>query len=243
MIPVNSDPFSDCKQPIVIAIAIDDEPIALEVIRAHADKVPFVDLKETFTNAFQALDYLQHHEVDLLFLDIKMPDISGMDFARSLSAKPMVIFTTAYSEHAVQSFELDALDYLLKPFSLTRFLKACNKAQELLLLRYPDRQPDCLFLKSGYEMIKVSLRDVLYVESAGNYMNFVTSDARIMTRMSIAEALEMLPREKFVQVHRSFIVARDKIDRMDRQQVWIAAVSIPIGASYGDRLGLPVKGS
>src|SRR5918998_5254214 len=117
------------------AIAIDDEPIALDIIRSHASKVPFLDLKAEFTDAFQALEYLQRESVDLLFLDIKMPDISGIDFFNSLSKKPLVIFTTAYTEHAVTSFELDAVDYLLKPFSLARFVKACNKALELWQLR------------------------------------------------------------------------------------------------------------
>jgi len=112
------------------AIAIDDEPIALEIIKAHAAKVPFLTLKATFTDAFQALEYLQKESIDLIFLDIKMPDISGIEFFNSLSKKPLLIFTTAYTEHAVTSFEMDAVDYLLKPFSLARFIKGCNKAFE-----------------------------------------------------------------------------------------------------------------
>src|SRR5690606_10177955 len=114
---------------MITAIAIDDEPIALDIVTSHAAKVPFLVLQATYTNAFEAMDYLQHHPVDLLFLDIKMPDISGIEFFRSLRKKPMVIFTTGYSEHAVTGFELDAIDYLLKPFSLERFLTACNRAQ------------------------------------------------------------------------------------------------------------------
>jgi len=117
------------------AIAVDDEPMALEVVRSHASKVPFLELKAEFTDAFQALEYLQKENIDLIFLDIKMPDISGIEFFNSLSKKPLLIFTTAYSEHAVTSFEMDAIDYLLKPFSLARFLKACNKAFELYNLR------------------------------------------------------------------------------------------------------------
>src|SRR4028119_1149562 len=117
------------------AIAIDDEPIALDIIKSHASKVPFLDLTATFTDAFKAIDYLQKETVDLLFLDIKMPDISGIDFFNSLPKKPLVIFTTAYTEHAVTSFEMDAVDYLLKPFSLARFIKGCNKAFELYNFR------------------------------------------------------------------------------------------------------------
>ena len=135
------------------AIAIDDEPIALEVIKAHAAKVPFLDLKATFTDAFQALDYLQKESVDLIFLDIKMPDISGIDFFNSLSKKPLLIFTTAYTEHAVTSFEMDAVDYLLKPFSLARFIKGCNKAFELYQFRNTADTSDHLFIKTGYEQL------------------------------------------------------------------------------------------
>src|SRR5882724_2273869 len=148
------------------AIAIDDEPIALEVIRNLSAKIPFVGLDAFFTNAFEAMDYLQKEKVDLLFLDIKMPDISGIDFLQSLPAPPMVIFTTAYSEHAVQSFELDAIDYLLKPFSQSRFLKACNKAHEQFELRQHNNNtasPATVFIKSGYEQLRVELNDILYV--------------------------------------------------------------------------------
>src|SRR5688572_16592133 len=117
------------------AIAIDDEPLALQIVRSHASKVPYLELKAEFTDAFKAMEYLQKESIDLIFLDIKMPDISGIDFFASLSKKPLVIFTTAYSEHAVTSFELDAVDYLLKPFSFARFIKGCNKAFELFNAR------------------------------------------------------------------------------------------------------------
>src|ERR1700744_4293983 len=139
---------------MLTAIAIDDEPLALEVVRSHAAKVPFLELKAEFTDAFKAMEYLQHESVDLLFLDIKMPDITGIDMLSCLNKKPMVIFTTAYSEHAVESFELDAIDYLLKPFSLARFTKACNKANEIYTLRNnPDGKKDFLFLKTGYDQV------------------------------------------------------------------------------------------
>src|SRR6476661_11185232 len=152
------------------AIAIDDEPIALEIIKAHAAKVPFLDLTSTFTDAFKALEYLQHESVDLIFLDIKMPDISGIEFFSSLSRKPLVIFTTAYSEHAVTSFELDAVDYLLKPFSFARFIKGCNKAFELYNFRNTQATVDHIFLKPGLEQQKVLLDDILFVEATGNYV-------------------------------------------------------------------------
>src|SRR5688572_21955273 len=160
------------------AIAVDDEPMALEVVRSHASKVPFLELKAEFTDAFQALDYLQKENIDLIFLDIKMPDISGIEFFNSLSKKPLLIFTTAYSEHAITSFEMDAIDYLLKPFSLARFLKACNKAYELYNFRNSTTTTDHLYLKTGYEQVKVMYDEILYLEATGNYVTFVLTDKK-----------------------------------------------------------------
>ncbi len=223
------------------AIAIDDEPLALEVVKSLSSKVPFLELKAVFTDAFKATEYLQKEKPDLLFLDIKMPDISGMELLKSLLQPPLVIFTTAYAEHAVQSFELDAVDYLLKPFSLSRFLKACNKAHELYLLRNNKDAgpiPAFIFIKSGYEQIRVDLGEVLYLESAGNYMNFVLETRKILSRLSMQEALEMLPKDKFIRIHRSYIIARDKVEKTDRQQVWIGNTLIPIGSAYEENLRL-----
>jgi DNA-binding LytR/AlgR family response regulator len=220
----------------MIAIAIDDEPIALDVVKSHAAKVPFIELRETFTNAFDALTYLQKNKTDLIFLDIKMPDISGIDFLSSIANPPMVIFTTAYSEHAVKSFELDAIDYLLKPFSLPRFLKACNKAHELYVLRNKPGSTDevtSVFIKDGYEQIKVKLNEILFIEAAGNYTKiYLQGDSTLSTRITITDMLLMLPAKKFIRTHRAFIVARDKISRFDRAQININEHSIPIGATY-----------
>ncbi|MDX5347045.1 MAG: LytTR family DNA-binding domain-containing protein [Hymenobacteraceae bacterium] len=221
------------------AIAVDDEPLALEVVRNLASKVPYLDLKASFTDAFQALEYLQKEPVDLIFLDIKMPDITGLEFVTSLQKKPLVIFTTAYSEHAVTSFELDAIDYLLKPFSLARFVKACNKAQELYLLRSgnaADTVKDYVFMKTGYEQVKVHFNEILYLEAAGNYVTFVLEDKKLLTRMTITEASEMLPDNQFVRVHRSYIVAKDRIDKIERHQVCIKGNEVPVGASYMQQL-------
>lgn len=223
------------------AIAVDDEPIALEVIRAHAAKVPFLDLKAVFTDAFQALEYLQKEPVDLLFLDIKMPDISGIDFFNSLPKKPMVIFTTAYSEHAVTSFELDAVDYLLKPFSLARFIKGCNKAFELYNYRNAGETAGHLYIKTGYEQVKVLFEDVLYLEAAGNYVTFVLRDKNLLSRSTFAEAAASLPSDKFVRVHRSYLVALDKIDKVERHQVTVGKVKIPVGEAYSQNLAAVLK--
>ena len=218
------------------AIAIDDEPIALEVVKSLSSKIAFIELLDCFTNAFKAIDFLQKEKVDLIFLDIKMPDISGIDFLKSLSHPPMVIFTTAYSEHAVQSFELDAIDYLLKPFSLSRFLKACNKANEQLLFRNKIAtalpEPSAIFIKSGYEQIKVEPADILYVESSGNYMQFVLDNRKIASRLTMSEVEALLPPLDFIRIHRSYIVSKKQIQKMDRKSIWIKQTELPIGAAY-----------
>lgn len=221
-------------------IAIDDEPIALDIVRTHAQKVPFIQIDGYFTNAFEALGYLQRNKVDLIFLDIKMPDISGIDFMNSLTNPPMVVFTTAYSEHAVKSFELNTVDYLLKPFSLARFLKACNKALELYELRnkqhLPDA-PDSIFIKDGYEQIKVAINDILFLEAAGNYVKIhLTDGTSLSTRVTISDMLLMLPSKSFVRTHRAYIVARNKVNRFDRYQVYIDTHTVPIGATYAQCL-------
>jgi len=220
----------------MIAIAIDDEPIALDVVKSLASKVPFINLQAVFTNAFEAIAYLQQNQVDLIFLDIKMPDISGIDFLNSLRHPPLVIFTTAYAEHAVKGFELNALDYLLKPFSLSRFLKACNKAEELYSLRKQSTtstEPLHLFIKDGYEQIKVAIDDITYIEAAGNYTQInLQNNSSLSTRMPIGEMLNLLPAKKFIRTHRAFIVAKNRITKFDRVQIWIGTQLIPIGPTY-----------
>ena len=214
------------------AIALDDEPLALEVVRSHASKVPFLNLKAEFTDAFKAMEYIQKENIDLIFLDIKMPDISGIDFLNSLNKKPMVIFTTAYSEHAVTSFELDAIDYLLKPFSLSRFVKGCNKAYELFQLRNKSGSADFIFLKTGYEQEKVNFDDILYLEAAGNYVNFVLKNKSLLSRMTFAELEVILPKNKFIRVHRSYMAAVAAINRIERHQIHIKDIQIPVSESY-----------
>lgn len=218
---------------MISAVAIDDEPLALGVVRSHAAKVPFVDLKAEFTDAFKAMEYLQHNPVDLLFLDIKMPDISGIDLLSCLSKKPLVIFTTAYTEHAVTSFELDAVDYLLKPFSLARFTKACNKAYELYNFRnVKEDKKDYLFLKTGYEQVKVLFDEICYLEATGNYVNFELKDKQLLSRMTISEVEQLLPADQFIRIHRSFIAAVNKVKKIERHQLIVNGAVLPIGSSY-----------
>lgn len=217
------------------AIAIDDEPHALEIIKLHAAKVAFLDLKACFTDAFDAIAWLQTNRVDLLFLDIKMPDISGMEVIKCLTTVPMVVFTTAYSEYAVQGFELDAVDYLLKPFSLARFLKASTKALQMHTLR-SEKGQDYIFVKTGYEEEKVMLDDILYIEAEGNYLIFVLKNRKLLSRQTMTDLITNLPARQFIRVHRSFCVALDKIEKLARQEITIAGQVIPIGASYEEAI-------
>ena len=223
------------------AIAIDDEPIALEIIKSHAAKVPFLALTAEFTDAFKALEYLQKETVDLIFLDIKMPDISGIEFFNSLTKKPLLIFTTAYSEHAVTSFEMDAVDYLLKPFSLARFIKGCNKAFELYNFRNSMEATDHLFIKTGYEQLKVFYDEIMYVEATGNYVSFVLKDKTILSRSTFVEATTLLPVDKFVRVHRSYIVAVSKISKVEKHQVTIGKATVPVSDAYTQNLTAALK--
>lgn len=213
------------------AIAIDDEPKALEVIQIHAEKVPFLELKAMFTNAFEALDYLRTNQVDLIFLDIRMPDITGLELLSSLNSKPFVVFTTAYSEYAVQGFEVDALDYLLKPFSFPRFLKACNKASEVIQ-KSAKSVPESIFLKTGYQEEKVFLDEIHYIEAEGNYLNVILTERRVVVRMTLNEMSELLPTNLFLRIHRSYLIALDKIEKIAKNAVEIKSKEIAIGASY-----------
>jgi len=226
-------------------IALDDEPIALDIVKNFSAKVYFIDLKACFTDAFKALEYLQQEKADLLFLDIKMPDISGMEFLRSLPDPPMTIFTTAYSEHAVESFELNTLDYLLKPFSFPRFLKACNKALDTWQLRLDPgpavAQPDYIFIKTGYEQVRVSLAEIEYVQSAGNYVQFMLTGQKILSRLTMSEVESLLPAGLFTRVHRSYIVSNAKINRFDRWNIRVGDIDIPIGQGYAALIGQITK--
>ena len=217
------------------AIAIDDEPKALEVVSMHAAKVLFLDLKATFTNAFEAIPYLNQHKIDVIFLDIKMPDISGIELVGCLQKVPMVVFTTAYSEYAVKGFELDAIDYLLKPFSLARFAKTCNKVLEIKQLRGIAVR-DFIFVKTGYEEEKVMLEDILFIESEGNYLTLVLKNAKIISSQTMSDILQILPESQFMRVHRSYIIAVNKIEKITRNSLWIAGNEISIGASFEDKL-------
>jgi len=220
------------------AVAIDDEPLALEVIRQLAQKVPFLKLEACFTNALQALDWIRRQPPDVLFLDIKMPDISGLELVKGMKNPPLIVFTTAYSDHAVQSFELDALDYLLKPFSLSRFVKSCNKAMDVIQLKRGNYQP-FIFVKSGYEQIKINLAELDYVQSAGNYVYFHLRgklNKKIIARMTLTEVEDILPKGRFIRIHRSYIVQTASILKVEKQTVVLESTLLPIGPGFVEDL-------
>ncbi len=217
------------------AIAIDDEPIALDIIRQLAEKATLVQMEAYFINVFEAMHYLQENVVDLLFLDVQMPDMSGIEFLQSLPDPPMVIFTTAYSEHAVTGFDLDAVDFLLKPFSQARFLKACNKAYQKQ--QNKTGSSNTIFLKSGYDEVRVQLDEIHYVEGSGNYVTFVLADKKIVTRTTMKHTEARLQSQDFLRVHRSYIVAKKYVSKISRHFLYLDDKAIPIGEGYRDRIG------
>lgn len=215
-------------------VAIDDEPIALDIIKAHASKVPFIDLKRTFVNAIEALSFLRTESIDLIFLDINMPDLTGLDFAQVVGSKSLVVFTTAYPEYALQGFELSALDYLLKPIAFGRFMQAANKAYERL--SDDAKKSPFVFVKDGYDWVRINLDELQYVESEGNYLTFQETGKKALTRMTISEAAELLSSDQFMRVHKSYIVALNRIEKIERHQLTIGKVQIPLGGTYRDEL-------
>ena len=218
-------------------VIIDDEPLAVELLQSYIDRTPELRLVRSFHDAPDAAAYLHETEVDLIFLDIQMPHINGMQLLRSLERPPMVIFTTAYSEYAAQGFELDAIDYLLKPFDYERFRRAVDKAQEYQRFLRKDETPPSpfIFVKSEYQVIKINLEDIRYIEALDDYIRICTSTGRpVLTLMTLKAMAERLPADRFARVHRSFIIALDKINSVRNRRITIGENEIPVGNSYVD---------
>jgi two-component system, LytTR family, response regulator len=226
-------------------IAIDDEPLALDIIRAYCDKVPFLNLVGTFTSAMDTIEYLRQNAIDLMFLDIQMEELTGIQLLNSLKNKPLVIFTTAYDQYAIQGFDLDVLDYMLKPISFERFIKGANKALEQMQKQTevniqpekPERPfvPNTnsfFFVKTETRIEKVNASEVLYVEGMGDYWRIVTKTRRIMTLMNAKGIEEILHEPGFCRVHKSFFVAIDKIEFVERKQIKIGEILIPISDTF-----------
>lgn len=217
------------------AIAIDDEPSALELLEHYAAKTAFVQLQRTFFSTAEALAYLHQHPVDLIFLDVQMPDMLGTAFAKLVQPqRSAIIFTTAHPEFAVEGFALEALDYLLKPFDFGRFLQACNRA--LATLAPPQAPFDHIFVKEGYEWVRVNLAEVSYIQSDTNLLFIYETQRRLTTRMTLTEILEILPADRFLRVHKSYIVALAAIQKLDRHQVWVGKMAIPVAGAYRETL-------
>ena len=221
-------------------LAIDDEPMALDIITDYVKKTPFLVLDGAYRDSIKALDYLQQNKVDLIFLDINMPDLTGIQFLKSLLYQPLVIFTTAYSEYAVESYEFAAVDYLLKPIEFERFLKAANRALEKHQLlnqgnisqKAVENKIEFLMIKSGQDLHKIKIDNIHFIESAGNYVVFHLNSEKIMSLLSMNKVLELLPCDQFFRVHKSFIVALNHITKIERHQVIINKKEIPIGNVY-----------
>lgn len=220
---------------MIKAIALDDEPPALEVIKSFCSKTDYIDLVKTFTRAEEAAKYLSNFPVDLLFLDINMPSISGIDFKKKIDPKTMVIFTTAYSEYAVEGFNLNAVDYLLKPYTPERFLQATEKAKAhyQFLHQNSASKPDHLLIRVDYSLVKVQLTDINFIEGLDDYLKIhLAGQKPIVTRMTMKAILEKLPQSDFVRVHRSYIVPLAKIESVRNKIIYVSDEEIPIGTSY-----------
>ena len=218
---------------MIRCIAIDDEPLALQLIKEYCTKIPFLDLMQIFTNPDEAKSWLQQNDADLVFLDIQMPDINGLQFYKSLTKKPQVIFTTAYSEFAVEGFNVDAIDYLLKPFEYDRFLKAAYKANEYLdFLSSQEMQLASIFIKVDYQLMKINLKDIDLIEGLDDYIRIHTKPRPVLTLMTLKSLQEKLHTKEFLRIHRSYIVPVSKIESFGKNKVRVAGRDIPIGSSY-----------
>ena len=226
----------------IICLAVDDEPPALEVLKKYISAVPNLQLAGTCADALEALTMLQQHTIDLLFLDIQMPQLSGTDLVRTLKNPPKVIFTTAFRKFAVEGFELDAVDYLLKPISFERFLKAVNKVMDTNLHSLDinnsngdnKNRPEDTFitLRADRKNLKVFLNDILYIESLKDYIKVVTPAKTIVTKQSISSIEETLPKNQFIRIHRSFIVSINKIETFTNEIIEIGKKELPISRMY-----------
>lgn len=230
-------------------IIIDDEFLARKLLTDYIEKLPQIHLLESFDNAINALDYVNRNTIDLIFCDIQMPDLTGIDFVKSLQQKPVIIFTTAYSEFALQGYELDVTEYLLKPFSLPRFIKAVNKATEIIRLKrialkdsnfertsietVPNKESKgFMLIKSDRKIHKVFYDDILFIEGALEYVSFHTKEKRILGLYSLKELENLLPNSNFMRVHKSYIIALKAISEVDGNQIIIKEHKIPIGKSH-----------
>ncbi len=225
-------------------IAVDDEPLALELLEDNISKIPYLKLEGSCRNPMEAIRVMQEKQIDLVFLDIQMPGLTGLQFIQSMSQKPMFILITAYEKYALEGFNLDVVDYLLKPVSFDRFMKACNKAWELHQLKKRSKEtgneplPDYLFVNADYSLIKVVLTDIVWIEGLKDYIkiHLRSNPKPVITRMSMKTIEEQLPPSKFIRVQKSYIVAIAFITAIRKNSVFIGDMEIPVGDNYREAL-------
>jgi DNA-binding LytR/AlgR family response regulator len=231
---------------------IDDEHLAQEILEAYVAKVPFLELKGTFFSPLEASAQMEKDKPGLLFLDINMPDLDGLSFVPMLNPKPMIILTTAYDQYALKAFELEVKDYLLKPFSFERFYKGVlrlyqeqspkQQAEKKEIIADPKPEQEYIFLKVGHRILKIATRDILFIEGMKDYLRIYTTKEKIMTLLSFAKLEELLPVQDFARVHRSFMVAIDKIDHIEKNRIQIGNQVIPISDTYSESFYKKLKG-
>jgi two-component system, LytTR family, response regulator len=225
-------------------IAIDDEPLALELLEDNISKVSYLQLEASFSNPLDAMKLLQQQSIDLVFLDIQMPGLTGLQFIQSITQKPMFILITAYEKYALDGFNLDVVDYLVKPVALERFIKACNKAWELYQLKttqketLPDTAQDYFFINVDYSLLKVIFKDIMYIEGLKDYIkiHLKSSSKPVVARMSMKSIEEQLPSVMFIRVQKSYIVSKEYITAIRKNSIFIGNIEIPVGDNYKDGL-------
>lgn len=226
-------------------LIVDDEPPAREVLKRYVAEMPVLDLVGECANALQALSLLREQKIDLVFLDIRMPQLNGTDFLKTLKHPPKVIFTTAFSEYALEGYELDIVDYLMKPIRFDRFIKAVNKAFdtqsnkaviEEIIPKESKTVESFVYFRADRKMVKVLLSDILYIESMKDYVKVMTSNKTIITKQSISSLETMLPEKKFLRIHRSYIVSVDKIKSFTHELIEVGAAEIPVGKLYRNQV-------
>ncbi|MCF8276978.1 MAG: LytTR family DNA-binding domain-containing protein [Flavobacteriales bacterium] len=236
----------------VSCLIVDDEPMALSLVESYVSKTPFLELKGKCSSALEVLDYLNKEQVDLLFLDIQMPDLTGIELSQTLKdRKTRVIFTTAFDKYAIEGFKVDAIDYLLKPFDYPEFLMAANKAKDWFSLVQSNASTgsgngkEFLFVRSEYKQVKINLNDVLYFEGLKDYIKIWLKDnpKPVLTLMSFKSLQQELPSSRFMRVHRSFMISLDKIDEIERSQVIIGKTRITVSDQYKDEFLKHISGN
>jgi len=220
-------------------LILDDEQPAINLLSTFVKKVPFLELQLATVNPFEALEILNQGKTDLLLLDIEMPDISGIEFLKSLSLQkmPAVIFTTAYEQYALQGYELEITDYLVKPIRFERFLKAVNRAKKMHQPLSSDApKEEFLFVKADYKTVRIALDDILYIEGLKDYVKIITENEKILTRLNLKGISEKLPTNRFIRIHRSFIVSLAKVSAFQKSKISIGKIELPIGETYRNNL-------